>query len=264
MISPARRVTRTRKAGAKIGRMPEPMTSPDQNSKDPRRDEVIAGEYVLGVLSAEDRRKVEVRLQSDRTFAAMVNRWEENLSAINTELETMSPPMCAYTAVDQRFFEAPLKDASGARRSVWTSLAFWRSAAFLAIAFSAALLALGPDIFAPAPPQQAIIAELSGPDGPISLMARYDASRGLLTMTAAASRQDGGKSLELWLVEDGGTPVSLGVLSQSGDGALTVPEALRPRIRAGAVLSVSVEPLGGSPTGAATGPVIATGQARRF
>ncbi|MDF1631719.1 anti-sigma factor [Mycoplana sp. MJR14] len=240
------------------------MTSPDQNSKDPRRDEVIAGEYVLGVLSAEDRRKVEVRLQSDRAFAAMVNRWEENLSAINNELETMSPPTRVYTAVEQRLFEAPLTGSSGARRGVWTSLAFWRSAALLAFAFSAALLALGPDIFAPAPPSQAIIAELSGLDSPISLMAHYDASRGMFTMTPAATRQDGGKSLELWLVEDGKTPVSLGVLSQSGDGTLTIPEAMRPRIRSGAVLSVSVEPLGGSPTGAPTGSVIASGRARRF
>jgi len=240
------------------------MTSPDQNSRDPRRDEVIAGEYVLGVLSAEDRRKVEVRLQSDRAFAAMVNRWEENLSAINNELETMSPPPRVFTAVEQRLFDAPLADTSGARRSIWTSVAFWRSAALAGFAFSMALLALGPEIFAPPERPQEMIAELSGSDNPISLMAHYDAARGMLTMTPAATRQDGGKSLELWLVEDGKTPVSLGVLSQSGDGTLMVPEAMRPMMNAGAVLAVSVEPLGGSPTGTATGPMVASGRARSF
>ena len=48
------------------------MTTQDPESGDSRRDQVIAGEYVLGVLSADDRRKVEARMVLDRAFAAMV------------------------------------------------------------------------------------------------------------------------------------------------------------------------------------------------
>lgn len=239
------------------------MTTPDQNSRDPRRDEVIAGEYVLGVLSAADRIKVEARLQNDRAFAAMVNRWEENLSAINHELETMAPPPRLYPALEQRLFDAPAPGAQS-RRGLWTSLAFWRTATAAALAVCAALLILGPEIFAPPAPPQEMIAELSGTDNPISLMAHYDAAKGMLTMTPAAARQDSARSLELWLVEDGKAPVSLGVLSQSGDGTLAIPERMRAKMTDGGVLAISVEPMGGSPTGAATGPVIASGRARSF
>ena len=96
------------------------MTPLDKDGRDPRRDEVIAGEYVLGVLSAEDRRKVETRLASDRQFAAMVNRWEENLSTFNDDYETIAAPQRVYAAVEQRIFETPRRDAmlSGTARSL--------------------------------------------------------------------------------------------------------------------------------------------------
>ena len=48
------------------------MTSSDRSSGDRSRDEVLAGEYVLGVLSLDDRRKVEARIVLDADFAAMV------------------------------------------------------------------------------------------------------------------------------------------------------------------------------------------------
>ncbi|HVK91284.1 MAG TPA: anti-sigma factor [Mycoplana sp.] len=242
------------------------MTSPDQNSRDPRRDEVIAGEYVLGVLSAEDRRKVETRLRSDRAFAAMVNRWEENLSAINQELETVTPPARVYSAVERRLFDTPAEDARmtvPGNVGLWKSLAFWRSVALASLAATGVVL-VGSELLSPRPSKE-LIAELSGTDNPISLMARYDAQTGELTMTPVAAKQDAARSLELWLVEDGKSPVSLGVLPQSGEGTLAIPEAMRPRLKGGgAVLAVSVEPLGGSPTGTATGPVIASGKARAF
>ena len=46
-------------------------------------------------------------------------------------------------------------------------------------------------------------------------------------------------------------------------GALVIPADLRGRITEGATLAVSLEPFGGSPTGQATGPVIAVGQTYR-
>ncbi|MBD9374182.1 anti-sigma factor [Rhizobium sp. ARZ01] len=235
------------------------MTSSDQNSRDPRRDEVIAGEYVLGVLSAEDRRKVEDRLRSDRAFAAMVNRWEENLSAINQELETVTPPSRVYAAVEHRLFDASDARLSGSGRGFWNSLALWRSVALASLAAIATLLVAWSELLAPSSPNR-LIAELSGKDNPISLVAHYDEAKGVLTVTPMAAAQESAKSLELWLLQEGRPPASLGVLPQSGEGKLTVSPGMRSRLTRDAVLAVSVEPLGGSPTGAATGPVIASGR----
>jgi anti-sigma-K factor RskA len=67
------------------------------------------------------------------------------------------------------------------------------------------------------------------------------------------------QSYELWLLPaEGGPPVSLAVLG-SLDARFPVPAAQAGRLRAGGKLAVSVEPAGGSPTGAPTGPVILVG-----
>ncbi len=55
---------------------------------------------------------------------------------------------------------------------------------------------------------------------------------------------------ELWIIAPDAAPVSLGLLA---DGPLTVQYPMPPR---GWTLAVSIEPAGGSPTGAPTGPVI--------
>ena len=66
------------------------------------------------------------------------------------------------------------------------------------------------------------------------------------------------QSYELWVIPQGGAPLSLAVLGQV-DGILRVPEGHRAQLRKGAVLAITVEPAGGSPTGGPTGPVILSG-----
>ena len=242
------------------------MTASDKEMRDPRRDEVIAGEYVLGVLSAEDRRKVEARLAQDRQFAAMVNRWEENLSTFNDDYEALQPPPRAYTAIEQRILGTTPPDAAFSGKvagGFWNSLALWRALAFASLAVAAGLGYSMSTLLAPRPISGGrLVADLSGEGAAINLVARYDDTNGALRVTPVAAGKEKEKSLELWLVEDGKSPVSLGVLPQTGEGEMAVPAVMRGRLVQGAVLAVSVEPFGGSPTGSVTGPVIASGAAR--
>ncbi len=68
--------------------------------------------------------------------------------------------------------------------------------------------------------------------------------------------------LELWAVPPQGTPRSLGLISTNG--VTVVPrDKLPKRVLESAntsALAVSVEPPGGSPTGAPTGPVVFAGK----
>jgi anti-sigma-K factor RskA len=65
---------------------------------------------------------------------------------------------------------------------------------------------------------------------------------------------------ELWLIPADGVPRSLGVIGLGGTQRVTLAPTLLELVADGAVLAVSLEPVGGSPTGAPTGPVIATGR----
>ncbi len=236
------------------------MTSKGTKGGDSTRDEVIAGEYVLGVLSAEDRRKVESRLATDRAFAAMVDRWQSNLSSFDDDYQPIAPPKSTYAAIEKRLFAETAFAPARQPRGLWNSIGFWRGFSLASVAGIAGLLAFGNgNVLMPRTNRTPLVAEMKGKDAPIDLVAHYDATSGVLDITPVAAGAAQEKSLELWLVKPDGKTVSLGVLPQTGEGSLSISPDLRTGITKGATLAVSVEPFGGSPTGTATGPVILVG-----
>jgi anti-sigma-K factor RskA len=79
----------------------------------------------------------------------------------------------------------------------------------------------------------------------------------LKSATALAAAR--GTSFEVWVLPaGGGAPRSLGVLEQL-DGELRLAAERAALLGAGAKLAISLEPVGGSPTGAPTGPVVLFG-----
>jgi len=240
------------------------MTRPEQSEGDRSRDEVLAGEYVLGVLSLEDRRRVEARIEHDRDFAAIVARWQENLASLDDEYAPVPPPSHLFPALEARLF--PDTAAAGGRRpaGLWNSLFLWRAISFASIALLVTYVSLDSGWIGIRQPAAPLVAEMVGEGSSLALMAHYDAQDGRLRITPVAAGAADERSLELWLVPGGGDPaISLGVLPQSGEGEVEIPANLRSRIAEGVTLAVSMEPFGGSPTGQTTGPVIAAGQTRR-
>ena len=68
-------------------------------------------------------------------------------------------------------------------------------------------------------------------------------------------------SWELWLLPEGkAAPVSLGLVSLDPVQVVKLPAALAGKMAGAWGVAMSVEPAGGSPTGAPTGPVIFKGQ----
>jgi len=233
------------------------MTTQKPESGDSRRDEVIAGEYVLGVLSAEDRRKVEARMASDRNFAAMVVRWQNNLAAFDEAHERSVHVVRGFTAVDHG---AP--EAAARSQGVWNSLAFWRCLALASLAALTVLAASSAGLLGAGEGGTSLVAELSGEGNAINLVAHFDAASGRIKVTPVAASKAEGNSLELWLIRGSQPAVSLGVLPQSGEGEIPLTPTMRRNITVGATLAVSLEPSGGSPTGSPSGVIIARGNAR--
>jgi anti-sigma-K factor RskA len=233
------------------------MTTPDQSKGGRSRDEVLAGEYVLGVLSFEDRQKVEKRMRSDRQFAAIVSRWEQNLSGFNDEYESLLPAASVQPTLERRIFgEYPL------RGGLWNSLLLWRVVALACLVLTLGVVSVNSGIFRLSQRGKPLVADLSSQTNAITLMASYDGRKGTLRLTPVAAGQPEQKSLELWLIRGNDPARALGVLPQTGEGEIAVPEDVRANMAEGAILAVSVEPFGGSPTGKPTGEVIASGTAR--
>lgn len=107
------------------------MSTQTPKRGDSKRDELIAGEYVLGILSADDRRKVEARIVLDSGFAAIVNRWRSNLSSFDTIQEPIPPAPRPQSAIERRIFASP---PPREKIGLWNSLPFWRTLAGLAMA----------------------------------------------------------------------------------------------------------------------------------
>ena len=238
------------------------MTTQNPESGDSRRDQVIAGEYVLGVLSADDRRKVEARIVLDGAFAAMVNHWQSNLTSFDDAYEPITPPPQVLVAVERRLFAEQARPVVAAG-GLWNSLALWRVLTLASVAGLVTVATFATGILTPASQTKPLVAELTGDASTtINLLAQYDAANGALKITPVAAKQAEAKSLELWLIEGDNPAKSLGILPQTGEGEIIIPAELRPKFGEGVTLAVSVEPFGGSPTGTATGPVVAAGKTR--
>ncbi len=240
------------------------MTTQNPESGDSRRDQVIAGEYVLGVLSADDRRKVEARMVLDRTFAAMVDHWQSNLTSFDDTYEPIAPPPKVLASVERRLFaEQSMAAASPAPIGFWNSLALWRVLTLASVAALVTVATFSSGVLTPQSQSQPMVAELAGEgSATINLLAQYDAGSGALKVTPVAAKQAEEKSLELWLIDGDKAPVPLGILPQTGEGQIIIEPEMRAKFGEGVTLAVSVEPFGGSTTGAPTGAVIAVGKTR--
>lgn len=245
------------------------MTEPEKTST--HGDDLLAAEYVLGVLDGEERIEVQNRLRSDPDFRDAIARWQGHLGALAAPIPSIAPPPALKRRLEAALFHA---DVSAADRRGWLdSLVFWRVTT--AAATLAAVVALGVNLTSPGPVEprasEPLVADTSngyfaalrnGDAAPVVLI-RFDPDRGELILSGpVANDGDTPVQPELWVIPPGQAPRSLGLIADlSGElqTRLPVGETLLAQIAEGAVLAISLEPPGGSTTGAPTGPVIAVG-----
>ena len=96
--------------------------------------------------------------------------------------------------------------------------------------------------------------------GPALVTIAADADRTELIVSSGLPLPPVDRDFELWVIPSDGSPRSLGVIAGAVETLVKLPAAVRAFIAADSVLAVSVEPVGGSPSGKPTGPVIYTGK----
>ncbi len=221
-------------------------------------DEALAMDAALGALGREELRAAERRMRSDPAFRTLVENWQATLAPLADDIAPLAPPPAVWDAIMADIAPAPvLRTAAAARPSLWNSLALWRGLALAGGAAAAvALLPLAGPAPAVAP---MLVATLAATDGTALVAAAYDPARGAVVLAPAGHRDDPGKSAELWAIEGTAPPRSLGVIEVDHANAHLLTKARLAGLKPGVTLAISIEPLGGSPTGLPTGPVVATG-----
>ena len=223
---------------------------------------LLYAEYVLGVLEASERARVEQLVRDDPRAAEMVEAWEARLAPLNENVRPVVPPSYIWHQLSQRLAaEAPVHIGRAQDRAP-----FWRAWALGGwLTSGAAIAALVVAMVMRADPVDPVkgataLAALSQTGGPVQWTALLKSQeRRLLLVPGPSITIAAENSAELWLIPAGSTPISLGVLPVDRMASVDLTQEVYDRISSGAVLAVSLEPKGGSPTGAPTGKVISSG-----
>jgi anti-sigma-K factor RskA len=273
---------------------PDPRDEPQPDDLSLALSEnMLAAEYVVGTLGADERKGAQDRIASEPAFAALVRRWERRLGELHVLTADMEPPPALWDAVKEKLAAsapsetvrlpdpAPPQPASTPPppatppniRVLRARAARWRTIAVFMGSLAAALLAfillpkwapgLLPPSLTPKPAAPAArSAEPGSPSRYLAVLQRdavapafvllVDAAAHSLTLRRVGAPREPGRSYELWLISSKlPAPRSLGLVGP--EEVTELSDALAAddlALIADASFAVSLEPEGGSPTGA--------------
>ncbi len=231
----------------------------------------LAAEYVMGSLRGPARRRFEVLLPAHPSLRNAVREWQDRLMPLTLSIAPKAPSAEVWKRIEAQIGGAPPGLTEAASKTAveavswWRGLVFWRGLSGLA---TAAVLGLLVMVNTPGPAQAPVVVVLSSTtvnaDGnavPASFVASISGDgRAVVTKPLLNVSLQGDRVLELWAVpgaEGGkGGPKSLGLISSS---AASVVQKNKVPVGTSA-LAVSLEPPGGSTTGAPSGPVLFVGK----
>lgn len=226
----------------------------DVHTPEEENDRVLAAEYALGLLTDEERAAFEARMATNPDLRAEVLAWDTHIAdAIMDEVEDVTPSPQVARRLKTVLFKP---DRTSFWQQLWPyGLGGAAAALVLWLMVSTGILLREEELL-----QADLVAELAPtPEGAgLVIRANVDTARGAVQVLRSAGEPPEGRVFELWLIAGDAAPVSLGLLDADGSTLIDVPPevvALLP----GALLAISDEPPGGSPTGAPTGAVRAAG-----
>ncbi|MBB3222911.1 anti-sigma factor [Pseudoduganella umbonata] len=221
----------------------------------------VAGEYVLGTLSAERRREVEQALPNDAALRSAVQYWEQRLLPLAGLAEPVEPSAALWTRIERSIAPAPAPARSPLpKASWWDKLTLWRGLAAGGFA-AAAIMAVVVGVRMQAPEAPGYMVVLATPQnaapgwviratGPNSIRLEP------LVKTAVPAQ----RALQLWTKADGWNgPVSLGLVTPGK--AVDVRLDKLPPLQPNQLFEITLEPEKGSPIGRPTGPILYIGRA---
>ena len=227
----------------------------------PELMERLAAEYAAGTLRGPARRRFEALLPAHPALRQAVREWQERLMPLTAALDAQVPPPRVWQRIETRIAATAESATAPAPSGWWERIALWRGVSGLAsaAALTLALLLANPTVQAPV----VVVLSATGttPEGGAPALAGFVASfsadgRAVATRPLVPVSLAAGRALELWAVPTEGAPRSLGLISADGASVVKRNRVMKDT----AALAVSLEPAGGSPTGAPTGPILYVGK----
>jgi anti-sigma-K factor RskA len=267
----------------------EPKGAPPDDLSLTLSEDMLAAEYVLGTLDPAEREDARMRIASDFSFAALVQNWERRLGELHVLTGDTEPPKTVWDAIKAKLpgvapsaavrlpevepREAAPSVPSGDVVELRARLDRWRNVSLFMGSLAATLVAYvvtsvlvpgllpgrlrqKPDV---APPTES--AETASPSRLVAVLQReatapafiltVDVANRTLTVRRVSAPREPGKNYELWLISSKfPAPRSLGLVGPGDFTQSSDLDVYDPVTIADATFAVSLEPEGGSPTGA--------------
>lgn len=224
----------------------------------------LAAEYVLGTLTREERQAVAERRAADKALDRAIEAWERRLGPLSETVSPIAPSPNLYNKIraqiglSQHVVSLKAREQKFARRA-----ARWRNAFIGASALAASLAGVigYREMIAPKEAKQYVAVLDSGNDMPAFLLT-VDTKTNMAVITAVNPPAQSDKTYQVWMVsEKMPKPKSLGMVNKPGEMQMMPMESkFEMDLLMNASFAVSVEPMGGSPTGVPSGPVMFTGR----
>lgn len=218
--------------------------------------DALAAEYVLGTLSPAERTAVSARRLRERDLHAAIEAWEARLSPLAETAPSVEPSPGLLAAI-----EAKISDGTGNSTVIELQqrVARWRRLAIAASAAAACLVvAFGLREFTRTPQPVSYVGVFQKDDQSPAFLLTVDLETRMLSIRVVSADRPTDKTYQLWIASEatGGVPRSLGLIEDPNQITRAALTSYDPGVVQRATFGVSLEPLGGSPTGRPTGPAL--------
>ena len=218
--------------------------------------DLLCAEYCLGTLRGAARRRFEQLIRQRANFAQTLAWWETHMHLLADTVPAVAPSNKVWKNIQTRLFD----NKNAAKNSWWKNWAFASTA--LAASFAALLVIQTPlQVIGTEPAAIALLSSESAQAGWLLNETKItETNVEIKAISLASLESKPNNAFELWLLPaDKSKPISLGLLPQKGSATVKIPVDAIALMATGA-LAVSLEPVGGSPTGAPTGAVLYQGK----
>ncbi|WP_417697901.1 anti-sigma factor domain-containing protein [Psychromonas sp.] len=233
--------------------------------KTPEIDDDLAGQYVLGTLTADQRHEFEQRLANSIELQRQVNQWQAHFLSLTDRLDPITAPQPLSARIERSLDELEkqpkpaVQSTTNPLLSFWHNLSVWRGISVVCLVL---VMVLGFKL-------QTLQPVLSEPTYIAVLVQPEDKTPGWVIQTSHSNQMQlvplgaveipAGKALQFWTKAEGwDAPVSLGLVKKGE--TLKVDINKLPPLTENQLFELTLEQETGSPTGKPTGPITSIGR----